>query len=158
MSSSPAPAIAPIVFYSYAREDQRHVEALRGQLSVLRREEKIQEWYDRRIDPGQQWEVEIDENLAKADVILMLLSPDFFNSDYCWGVETERALQRHRDGEAVLIPIIVRPVDWTNTPFARIQALPTNARAVTTWGNRDEAWLDVARGLRTVVSHLATKP
>jgi TIR domain len=158
MSSSSVPPGAPIIFYSYAREDQRHVEALRSQLSVLRREGKIQEWYDRQIDPGRSWATEIDENLAKADVILMLLSPDFFNSDYCWGVETTQALQRHQNGEAIVIPVIIRPVDWASTPFGGIQALPTNAKAVTTWGNRDEAWLDVARGLRTVVNRLRNRP
>jgi TIR domain len=158
MPSSQATPDAPIIFYSYAREDQRHVEALRGQLAVLRQQGMLQEWYDRKISPGGRWAAEIDENLEKAHVILMLLSPDFFSSDYCWGVETKRALERHQTGEAVVIPVIVRPVNWGSSPFAGIQALPSNAKAVTTWGNRDEAWLDVAQGLQTVLRPLSGQP
>ena len=66
----------------------------------------------------------------------------------------ERAVERHDAGEARVVPVIVRPVDYVGTPFARIQALPKDARPVTSWGNADEAWFDVARGVRRVVDEL----
>ena len=92
--------------------------------------------------------------MEKADLILLLVSPAFLASDYCYDVETARALERHALGEARAIPVIVRPCDWASAPFADLQALPRDGQAVTTWANRDEAWLDVTRGLRGVIPDL----
>ncbi len=86
--------------------------------------------------------------------MLLLVSPAFIASDYIWDKEMARAMERHEAGEARVIPIIVRPADWHEAPFGKLQALPRDARPVTSWGNRDEAWLDVAKGIRTVVREL----
>ena len=74
--------------------------------------------------------------------------PDFLASDYCFDVEMKRALERHDRGETRVIPVIVRACDWTSSPFARLQALPKDAKPVTSWASRDQAWADVARGIR----------
>jgi hypothetical protein len=95
-----------------------------------------------------EWKMEIDENLESAEIVLLLVSADFLASDYCYDVELKRALDRHKKGELVVIPIILRPVDFEDSPFAKLQALPTDARPVTSWPDRDEAWLNVARGIR----------
>jgi hypothetical protein len=62
-----------------------------------------------------------------------------------------RALARHARGEAVVVPVVVRPVDWQDTPLGRLQALPRDGEPVTRWSSPDEAWTDVARGVRAVV-------
>jgi hypothetical protein len=59
-----------------------------------------------------------------------------------------RAMVRHQSGHACVIPVIIRSVDWRGAPFAELQALPKDAKAVASWKNRDEAWTDVARGIR----------
>jgi hypothetical protein len=141
----------PSIFYSYSHKD----ESLRGQLeahlSALRRQGEIAEWHDRQIVAGSDWAQDIDAHLDSADIILLLLSADFIASDYCWGVEMRRALQRHESGEAVVIPIILRPVDWQIEPLSRLQAVPRDGRAVTRYRNRDEAWTDVVKAIRRAI-------
>jgi hypothetical protein len=142
------------IFFAYAREDETLRDELEKHLSSLKRKDVITSWHDRRISAGKEWEGEIDTYLNTARVILLLISPDFIASDYCWDVEVKRAMERHEAGEARVIPIILRPVDWKSAPFGKLQALPTDAKPVTTWTNQDEAFLDVAQGIRAAVTEL----
>ncbi len=89
-----------------------------------------------------------------ASVILLLISPDFMASDYCYSIKMQRALQRHATHKAHVIPIILRPVDWHGAPFGELQYLPLDGKPVTTWDNLDEAFLDVARGIRKAIEFL----
>jgi tetratricopeptide (TPR) repeat protein len=144
------------VFYSYAHEDASWLNELEKHLSLLRRQGLITAWHDRHILPGTDWSQAIDEHLERASVILLLISADFLASDYCYGIEMRRALERHQANEARVIPILLRPVDWKDAPFARLQALPTAAKPITTWRNRDEAFTDVASGIRRVIEDLSS--
>jgi TIR domain/AAA domain len=139
------------VFLSYAHEDEPLLRKLETHLSLLKRQGLISTWYDRQIVPGTNWAKVIDERLELASIILLLVSPDFLASDYCYQVEMKRALERHEAGQAQVIPIVMRPTDWKGAPFAHLQALPTDAKAITTWSNQDEAFLRVAEGIRKVV-------
>jgi TIR domain len=96
----------------------------------------------------------IDKNLEAAKIILLLVSSDFIASDYCYDKEMKRALEKHRAGEARVIPIILRHCDWERAPFAELQALPEDAKPVTEWKYSDEAWTDVARSIRKIVEEL----
>lgn len=148
---------APLnVFISYAHEDEPLRDELEKHLALLQRRELIATWHDRQVVPGMDWSQEIDHHLNTASLILLLISPDFLASDYCYGIEMERALARHQAGDARVIPIILRPVDWQGqgAPFAVLQCLPHDARPVTSWPNRDEAWLDVVKGIRRAVEEL----
>src|SRR6266700_1645680 len=136
------------VFISYAHEDERLLQQLEAHLSLLRRQGLVATWYDRQIVPGTQWAEEIDAHLETAQLVLLLISPNFMASDYCYGIEMERALERHKNDNAQVIPIILRPVDWEGAPFAHLQCLPRDARAVTEWDNRDAAFRDITRGIR----------
>ncbi len=142
------------VFYTYSHVDESLRSELEVHLALLRRKGVIIEWHDRRIPPGSKIGPAISEALNTSDIILLLVSPDFLASDYCYDVEMKRAIERHVAGEAVIIPIIIRPVDFLDAPFATLLALPTDAKPVTTWPNRDEAWLDVARGIRSVCENI----
>jgi hypothetical protein len=144
-------AEAPVVFYSYSHRDEDLKDRLDAHLSALRREGRIQTWHDRKVLPGADWTTEINDAVLRADIVLILVSADFIASEYCWGVEFKKALERHDRRAATVVPIIVRSCDWRNTELGRLQALPRDGRAVTTWPNDDEAWTDVARGLRSVV-------
>jgi hypothetical protein len=139
------------IFYSYAHEDELLRKQLEKHLSVLRRQGLILEWYDRQIIAGTEWEHEIDEHLEMASIILLLISPDFLASDYCYDIEMQRALELHRLGKAHVIPVILRPCDWRTSPFARLQCLPRDGKAVTTWQDSDEAFLAIVEGLRWVI-------
>ncbi|HNB06336.1 MAG: TIR domain-containing protein [Thauera sp.] len=139
------------LFYSYAHEDEKLRDELDGHLALLRRKGVIRPWHDRGIVPGQEWDKTIDEQLAMADLILLLVSMDFLNSDYIWGKELATAIERARRGDASVIPVLLRAVDLEDAPFAHLQGLPTDLRPVTSWPNRDEAWTDVAKGIRRAV-------
>lgn len=104
--------------------------------------------------PGKNWHKEINSNLDKADLVLLLISPDFIASDYCYGIELKQALDRHENNISKVVPILIRPIDWQDEPISRIQALPKDAVPVSTWPNRDEAWIDVAKGIRMAVSEI----
>lgn len=142
------------VFFSYAHEDEKFREELEKHLSFLKRNKKIIGWHDRRITGGSNWEQEINDNIDQAQIILMLISPDFINSDYCFETESIRALEKHSKKEAIVVPIIIRPCLWLQTPFKSLQALPTDGMPVSTFKNSDEAWLDVSVGLLKIVDHL----
>src|SRR5918911_96995 len=111
-----APSTPIRVFISYSHRDEAMRRALDKHLSLLWQQDQITLWHDRKIEPGQEWVPEIDQHLANAELILLLISADFFASQYCYHVEMEQAIQRHRDGAARVIPILVKPVDWEATP------------------------------------------
>jgi len=141
------------VFCCYAREDKPLLFQLQKHLKPLQQEELIALWADIDIGAGEEWEKEIDLHLNTAQIILLLISPDFMASDYCYSIEMKRAMERHRRGEAQVIPIILRPVDWQSAPFGKLQALPTDASPITSgkWHDQDEAFYDVAKGIREAV-------
>jgi TIR domain len=142
------------VFLSYAHRDERLREELDKHLSALRRSAVIASWHDRKISPGGDLDHEVDQHLSSSDLVLLLISPDFINSDYCYQREMRAALRRHAKGQARVIPIILRPVDWLRTPIGKLLALPRDGRPVTTWHRRDEALLDVAKGVRRVAEEM----
>ena len=138
------------VLYSYAHEDEALRNQLEKHLSTLKRQGFINHWYDRQIIPGTDWSIDIDLHLQTASIILLLVSSDFLASDYIFGAELMEAMKRHIEGTSHVIPIILRPVDWENTPFAHLQVLPSDGKPITTWKNRDEAFLNIARGIRRI--------
>lgn len=142
------------VFVSYAHEDEEFRIQLEKHLSILRRRGLIELWQDREITPGREWKNEIDAKINSADLIILLISEDFIASDYCYGIELSRALARHDAGEAVVIPVLLKPVDWVGAPFGKLQALPTDARPITQWRSRATAFADVARGIRRTLEEL----
>lgn len=142
------------LFFSYSHKDEVWRDQLATALSGLKRQKVIREWHDRRISGGREWEQEIDQHLNTAQIILLLISPDFIASDYCFDLEMGRALERHEAKEARVIPIILRPTDLEGMPFRKLQALPKDAKPVTRWTNSDEAFLNIAQGIRRVAQEL----
>ena len=146
------PAPKPLrVFCSYSHRDEEYLNELRTWLRGLERQGLIEWWHDRQIPPGWEWEEAIDKNLRIAEVILLLVTPDFMASDYVYEKEIDRAIERHKQGKARVIPIILRPALWKWASFGNLQALPKDAKPITTWTNQDQAWLDVVKGIRKAV-------
>ena len=147
------------VFISYSRQD----EALKNELvdyhlKRLQREGKINTWQDRDIEAGAEWAQAIKTNLEKADIVLLLVTHYFLASDYCYETEMQRAVQRHEEGTARVIPIILRPCSWEESEFKKLQVLPTDGKPVTSWTNPEEAFLIVEKGIRQVVDALNGEP
>ncbi len=136
------------LFYSYAHTDEDLRAKLEKHLAALQRVQLISGWSDRKILPGTEWASEIQAAMERAGIILLLISSDFLASEYCYNIELPFALKRHQAGSAIVIPVLLRPVEWKDTPFAVLQALPDGARAVTLWPNQDEAFAEIAARLR----------
>jgi hypothetical protein len=128
-------------------KDERLRKELDSHLASLKRSKQITTWYTRKVQPGMEWEREVDAHLDTADIILLLISANFIASDYCYG----RAIEKHAAGKTRVIPVLLRPVDLKGTPLSELQLLPTNHKPVTLWHSRDEAFWQVARDLREVV-------
>ncbi|GHP00081.1 tetratricopeptide repeat protein [Reticulibacter mediterranei] len=139
------------VFCSYAHEDEIWLRKLEKHLSLLQRHGLISFWYNRLLPLGTDWAKDVDAHLETASLILLLVSADFFASDYCYGIEMKRALEREAAGEARVLPILVRSADYTDAPFAHLQALPTDAKPIASWQYKDAALTDVAAGIRRVI-------
>lgn len=142
------------IFFSYAHEDEDLMHDVRRQLVVYERNGRILKWYDRKIPPGAEWRQQIDTRLETAKIILLFMSPHFIESRYCYEVEGQTALRRHSAGQAAVVPVILRPCSWEETPFSKLQVLPRDAKPVSRWEDRDEACLAVARGVMTLVDEL----
>lgn len=145
------------VFVSYSHKDERLREEVEKHLSALRRSKSIGIWNDHRISPGNEVDAQVAAFLGTSDLVLLLVSPDFMDSNYCYVREMKEALKRHRRGDARVIPVVLRPVDWSKTPIGKLLALPRNGKPVTSWNKRDEALLDVAKGIRRVVEEIQAK-
>ena len=157
MSVPSKPTNSIEVFFSYSHKDEVLRDELVKHLSILRRQGMITAWHDRKITAGHEWAGAIDEHLNTAQVILLLISADFLASDYCYDLELRRVMARHDAGEALVIPIILRPVDWKGAPFGKLQALPKDAKPVTRWPDQDEAFENVASGIREAIKKLPTR-
>jgi WD40 repeat protein len=142
------------IFCCYAHEDALLLKRLKKHIIPLQREGLISILNDTDISPGTNWEEEIDKHLNTAQIILLLISPDFIASEYCYSEEMKQAMKRHDHGKTRVIPIILRYVDWQKTPFGKLQALPAGARPITSWHNLDEAFFNVEKGIRKAVEEL----
>src|SRR5438309_1053749 len=130
------------LFFCYARQDKALQSQLLRHLSRLIQTGQVIPWDDSMILPGVKWKQEIDKHLKTSDIILLLVSPNFMSSAYS-GEEMQIAFQRHEAKEAHIIPVILRPTDWRDTSLGKLQALPTNGKAIVEWRDRDQAFQDV---------------
>ncbi len=142
-----------LVFISYASEDSDIRKELETHLAVLQRDGTISIGSDQSVNAGVEWAPEIRDRVAKAHIILLLVSAHFVASDWCYEQEMRDALHRHDDGSAVVIPIIIRQCDWETAPFAKLQALPRDHKAVTMRGpKKNDIWRDIVKEIREVAA------
>jgi len=139
------------IFISYSHKDEALREELESQLAILKNLGKIRIWQDRQIKAGDEWNEKILKAIDSADIIVLLVSPRFMASNFCFNKEMPRAMKRHEQGTAKVIPVILSPCPWKQAPFARLGVLPTDGKPVTDWSNRDSAFHNVAEGITRVV-------
>ncbi|HEX8459521.1 MAG TPA: toll/interleukin-1 receptor domain-containing protein [Pyrinomonadaceae bacterium] len=143
---------AACIFVSYSHRDERLLSELKTHLSPLRRLHLIETWDDREISPGEDIGEKINENLERADIIILLVSSDFIASDYCYGREMARALERHEKKEARVVPVIVRDANWKVIPqLSKLEAVPKNGKPVRNWPNKDTAWKNVSDQIQKMI-------
>lgn len=137
-------------FISYSHADDSYLELFQKHLVQLRREGSISDWTDNAISAGGNLDNEISKALNEAEIFIALVSPDYLNSNYCYEKEFEEAQRRHKEGSLKIIPVILEPCDWQNTPFGSIKALPKDGKAVALWNNQNTAMMDVTAHLRNL--------
>jgi hypothetical protein len=142
------------IFISYAHEDEDLKQELDKHLKVLKRSSKVDVWSDRQLVAGEEWDESIMSELRRANIILLLISVDFNASDFIWDKELAVAMERHRDGAARVVPIIMRKCSWDGLPYAALQALPRRARPVTDYPDRDVAYTEIAEGIEQLVDQM----
>ena len=139
------------IFCCYAREDQPMLLKLKKHLLPLQRQGLITLWSDIDLDAGDPWETVLHQHLESADIILLLISPDFLASDYCYSTEMSRALQRHEAGSACVIPILLRSAYWKVAPFAKLQMMPKDALPLQNWQYEDDALSSITEEICGIV-------
>ena len=149
-------AMAVKLFLSYSHADETLRNQLEAHLAALKHQGRIDMWHDRCVIAGDDLDDAISAEIEDAKIILLLISSDFIASDYCYGVETARALKRHQANEARVVPVVLRPCDWHELPFGRLLALPTDGKPITGWPNIDEAFLDIVQGIKKALTELGT--
>jgi len=135
------------IFIAYARLDMRYLEQVRKYLHPLERNKTIQVWYDGVIAPGEKWEQHIKDELQAAKIILLLVSANSLYSPYFYDKEMKGALQRHQEGEAVVIPIIIDHCMWDITELGGLQALPKDGKAIEDWARPALAYNNIVRNI-----------
>lgn len=144
------------LFFSYCHKDEDFRNELEVHLALLKRQGVISTWHDRRIIVGSEIDSDINEHLESASVIVLLVSPYFLASDYCYEKEMARAIERHQSGKAVVIPVILHPCDWHGAPFGSLLATPTDGKPVSMYANQHEAFATVAQDIRKAVEHFGS--
>ncbi|MFL5589020.1 MAG: TIR domain-containing protein, partial [Ktedonobacteraceae bacterium] len=142
------------VFICYAHKDRKLRDELAVHLGNLRNQQVISDWYDGDLIPGTEWEQDILEHLRTARIILLLISAHFMASSFCQDIEMHEAIARHQARQARVIPILLRPTDWQDAPFAKLHMLPLHAKPVSQWRRHDDAFADVIKGIRRAIEDL----
>ena len=142
------------LFFSYCHRDEDLRNEMEIHFSMLKRQGVISTWHDRRIGAGSEIDQTISHHLETADIIVLLVSPYFLDSDYCYDREMTRAMERHEAGEAIVVPIILHPCDWHPAPFGKLLATPTDGKAISMFANPHEAFAIVTSDIRNAASRV----
>lgn len=146
------------LIFSYSHTDEALRDRLEKHLAMLKREGVIEAWHDRRIVPGTPLDPAIGAQVERADLFLCLVSADFLDSDYCYGVEMTRALERHAAERAHVVPVILRDCDWKHSPLGKLLATPRDGRPVVKFPHEDEAFLQVVEAIRSYLKSRGPGP
>lgn len=139
-------------FISYSHHDSSMLELLHTHLSHLKREGLIKVWTDEDINAGGRLEASISDELSTANLFIALLSPSYIASNYCYEKEFMAALELEKQGGITIIPLIVEPCEWIETPFGAFKGIPKDGKPVSTWENRNTAFLDVIQNIRKLLT------
>lgn len=146
--------MAARVFFSYSHKDEALRDELEVQLSMLKRQGLIETWHDRRLIAGEPLDSSIQSEIEEADIVLLLISPDFLSSDYCYEIEKSLALSKQKSGQGRAISVILRPCDWKHTDLSNYLVTPKDGQPITKWPDRDEAFLNVAKSIRSAIEEI----
>lgn len=141
----------------HAPQDEALAAELENHLTSLRQRGTLESWSPSRLLGGDLRAEMIGQRIDEADIILLLLSVDFLSSAHCYDAMLARAMDRHRQGETRVVPILLRAADYQGTLFADLQPIPADGRTIKAAANRDAIWTDVIGELRRIVDALLAR-
>lgn len=142
------------LFFSYSHRDEALRDELEIHLASLKRQGVLTTWHDRRIGAGNEFDHSISEHLESADIVLLLISPYFIASDYCFEVEMKQALERHENKQSIVIPVILHPCDWHDMPFGKLLASPTDVKPISKFPNLHDGFLEVTKAVKEAAARI----
>jgi tetratricopeptide (TPR) repeat protein len=145
------------LFISYSHKDEDLKKQFVTHLSGLKQAGLIEIWDDRQVIIGEKWDSKINEKLADSEIVVFLISADFLQSEYINNIEIKKTIERHKNGEVYIAPIFLRPCYFESSILSSFQGVPRDLKFITSWGNIDEAFLNVINELRKIISEF-TKP
>lgn len=138
------------LFISYCHKDEVLVSKFISHLRPLKSSGQIVEWYDRKIETGEEFQKDIDNNLDNADLICLMISDSFLASNACIE-EKDIALKLRNQKGIRVIPIIISPCAWTmHVELSGLLASPTDGKPVTSFTDQNEGWLDAVKHISRV--------
>ena len=143
----------PVLFVSYARRDSSFYEELESHLRLLERKQVINTWHEGRIRAGEKWAEIISAQIAEADILILLVSPDLLSTEFFWTPEFKQVQESQQNKKGAIVPILVRPCNWQDSPIAGIQMLPTDGQPVSEAADPDRIWIDVSNHLMRLASN-----
>lgn len=139
------------LFISYSHTDEKEIVRFIKHIAPLKTNGLIENWYDRKIIPGQEFQDKIDNNLQDADIICLFISADFLSSNACMK-EKENALKYKRTKGIAVIPIILSTCGWLDDKdLSSLLALPIDGQPISDFTDSNKAWNIVYNGLKDVV-------
>ncbi|HEY5462622.1 MAG TPA: toll/interleukin-1 receptor domain-containing protein [Hanamia sp.] len=139
-------------FISYSHNGSLMLEMFHKHLAQLKRDGTLTTWTDQQIPSGSKLDQSISSELSTSNLFIALLSPDYISSKYCYEKEFQKALEMLSEGKIIIIPIIIEVCDWLSTPFKEFKALPRDGKAISTWENKNTAFLDVIQNVRLLIA------
>lgn len=128
------------IFIGSAPDDISHVATLKKYLKLYERQNLIQVWDEGQINAGDLRQNRIEQELHNAEIILLLFTANLVAEDFIWGTPMNQVLEKVRRREVQLIPILVSPCPFSDTPFAAYAAVPERNKPISSYNNKDEAW------------------
>lgn len=141
------------IFIAYAYKDRRFLDKIEQILKTLMMQNWNIAWITGEVAINMEWENRSEDYLNRVDLILLLVSPDFIATKFCYSDKLKRAIKRHKR-DAYFAPIILRTCAWDGTPFAKLTPLPLDGQPVYKWPHQDEAMHNIAEGIRYALQYL----
>lgn len=145
------------LLYLHAQVDRAHCQDLEKHLSSLRQEGLLRDWGEGSLLGGDEVQLKLQAEIARADIVMLLLSADFLAAEHCQA-QIDLVLAERGRRPVIVVPVLVRAVDWRWGRIGRFNALPRNGKPVTAWDRSDDAWFDVAEGLRLLIQKDIDEP
>jgi len=148
------------IFIAFANQDRDVRDKLLDQMNLVKVRQGWNIWSAKEIKAGERWGEEIKIRLMDSEVVILLLSTDFFNSKYIVETELPDVEKRHQNGDCHIIPIIARVCHWKETAFGEyaqlgeIQALPAGEKPIISkgyWDNEDQPYFEVVEGIKNSI-------